>query len=119
MIDFSQVLRDLDGNAIQDIRQGADGQPVSVEMTLGRCAANALLGTVQGETLEGKDHVRRYVLAGKVRAGGELAIEADDIVLIKERIAKLYASPTVVGLAWLLLDPACGGGNVMLRPRRK
>jgi hypothetical protein len=111
MISFANVLTDLEGQPIKDIAAGLDGQPRSVDMTLGRACANALLAPLQDETgkVSGSDHVKRLALAMKVHAAGELDLPAEDVALLKERVAKVYTTPLVVGRCWLLLDPACAG----------
>jgi len=54
----------------------------------------------------GKEKVRRYMLMQQVyQADGTVAIEAKDVDLIKNMIAKTFPSPLVVGQAFDLLDP--------------
>ena len=96
-IDFSAVLRDLDGAEISD-----GGKP----LTLARVASAALLQAyIDESTLAGEIKVRRFVLAMKVAEAGELELTAEETAMLKERVAKGYG-PLVVGRAWELLDPA-------------
>lgn len=111
MPDFSTVLTDLDGHPIKDVAADASGNSMPVDMTLGRCAANALLAAMPDEQgkVPGADHLKRFVLAIKVRGAGSLDLSAEDTAFLKDRIAKAYGSSLLIGRAWTLLDPACAG----------
>lgn len=103
MIDFSKSLTDLDDKAFED--RLSDGK--LTPLTLGRAAANALTSAIPGEMpAAGAEHVTRFALAMKVKDAKKLDISTDEIESIKQRIAKFYTNSTVVGRAWLLLDPA-------------
>lgn len=105
MIDFSKALKNLDGTDIVEAVIEA-GLPKQVTITLGRAAANALIqGYPEEANLPGADKVKRFELAMKVTGAAKLQLVAEDVVLIKERIAKGYG-PLVVGRAWQLLDAA-------------
>ena len=86
-IDFTQVLRDLDGEAIK----GPDG-----DITLGFICVDALLATLEGEmkTPNADDMIRRYEFAKAIHKGEEMDLKVEDIVLLKGRILK--TRPTLI-----------------------
>lgn len=105
MTDFSTPIKDLDGNDLVDPMTIAGEGTVKV-VTLARVAANALVQNYPDEAgLAGDVKVKRFMLALKVTGAGELDLTAEDVAVLKERIAKAYG-PLVVGRAWALLDPA-------------
>jgi hypothetical protein len=106
MIDFNTQLKDIDGQPLLDNIIEA-GLPKQVPVTLARIAANALLQNYPDEAnLAGAEKVKRFELAMKVSSAKKaIPLVAEDIALIKERIAKAYG-PLVVGRAWQLLDGA-------------
>jgi hypothetical protein len=111
MIDFRAVLTDLENQPVKEqiAGHGPDFKPQLVELTLGRACSHALLMPVADEgKISGADHVKRLALALKVHAAGELDITVEEIALLKDRVAKVYAT-LVVGRCWLLLDPASAG----------
>ncbi len=80
-IDFTQVLKDLDGKAIK----GPDG-----DITLGFICVDALLAPLKGETERpnADDTIRKYEFAKAIHKGEEMDLKAEDIVLLKGRILK-------------------------------
>lgn len=55
---------------------------------------------------DAKDKMRRWKLMLKIDAAGDtIALEAEDVTLIKEGINKAYPAPIVYGQACDLLDP--------------
>lgn len=106
-IDFTRVLKTMDGATLTELAQLGDGKPPeSVNATLGRIACNALVNSNQGErALPGDEQVKRFFLAQKVLGNAAAELSADEIVLIKDRIAKTYDKALVVGQAWEMLDP--------------
>ena len=101
-IEFAQVLRTMDGDAIQE------GDPrkenTTRDLTLGRAAINSLLADVEGERQTGAQKFDRFKLA--MRIGNEedpIIITVGDADLIKERAGIVY--PTyAVGLVWTMLE---------------
>jgi len=97
-IDFTEALISLDGTAMK-----VDGG--TEKLTLGTVAVNSLLATLEGDkNLAGTEKVKRYELAKKVFHQSSVVLTAEEISLIKQRIADAYG-PLVVGVAWHLLDP--------------
>ena len=80
-IDFTQVLRDLDGKEIK----GPDG-----DITLGFICVDALLAPLKGEMEKPNagDAIRRYEFAKAIHKGEEMDLKAEDIALLKGRILK-------------------------------
>jgi hypothetical protein len=97
-IDFTQVLTGIDG---QPVQIGADKQTA----TLSEVAINSLLAQFTEEnTLPGSTKFAYYELARKVYKNKACELSADEIVIIRDRIAKAY--PTMLaGPAIALLDP--------------
>lgn len=105
-IDFTQTLKDMDGNDYPDItRRGTE--TVTVPMTLSRVACNSLVGAVPNEKpCDGEEHLHRFMLAQRIKDNPAAELSAEDIALIKERIAKSYNIPLIAGQALAMLDPA-------------
>jgi len=95
-IDFSAVIKDLDGEAVKD------GDKVA---TLGRVACTALLASYADEqNLPAEDKVRRFRLAEIAAKGGEREVKVEDAALIKQLIGKAFA-PLVVASAYDIIEP--------------
>jgi hypothetical protein len=79
--------------------------PGGQEFTLKDAAIEALLATF-GEAdarTTGTEKFKRYNLAQKVHAGGEVDLTPEEVSLIKERVGTGY-NAAVVGAAYLLLN---------------
>lgn len=100
-LDFSQQLRNLDGSPMVESAPGSD---VSVKVTLGIVAANALLAPDDPSAKQsGDDKARAYSLATRVYGASELDITVDDASFIKKRVGQ--SMPTiVVGQVYELID---------------
>ena len=103
-IDFTQVIKDLDGAPLPI---PADGTKLPTVATLGRLAKDALTNILQGDDqLSGSVKYDHWVLAGKVYPEKhDVILTAEELATIKERIGKAFG-PIVVGPAWKMLDPA-------------
>lgn len=89
------VLNDLSGQPLKNGEQ---------DMTLKVAAVNALMGVYPDEQqLDGSEKAKRYALAQKIHAGGEVDLTSDDLALTKKLIGKAYG-PVVVGPAYALID---------------
>jgi hypothetical protein len=94
---LSTVLQTMRG---EPIKEGND------PMTLKDVMVNALNMTPQDERIDGKEKQKRYHLAGRIwMAGDEIDLTSDEVVLVKNLIAKVYASALVVGQAWDMIEP--------------
>jgi len=94
VIDFSTVLKDIDGKPIPD----GEGQA-----TLGRACANALL--IDDRDASGDEKVKRFLIATKIRDAKKINdLPVEDIALIKKLVAKAFP-PLIVGRCWEILDP--------------
>src|SRR5262245_40116210 len=95
-IDFSAVIKDLDGEAVKDGEKDA---------TLGRVACTALLASFADErNLPAEDKVRRFRLAEIAAKGGAREMKVEDVALMKKLIGKAFA-PLVVGRAYDIIEP--------------
>jgi hypothetical protein len=95
-IDFSAVIKDLDGDPVKDGDEDA---------TLGRIACTALLATYADEReLPAEQKVKRFRLAEIAAKGGEREVKVEDVALIKQLIGKAFA-PLVVARAYDIIEP--------------
>jgi hypothetical protein len=108
-VDFASKITTLDGKPITD-EKGVD-----INATLGSVSELALLTVYQDETndvMQGrikadeftKEKLRRYALARKIRAGGDVKLKPEEIILLKSLIGKAYP-PLIMGQAIGLLEP--------------
>jgi len=97
-IDFSAPLKALSG---EDLKDGK-----GVTFTLGDAAVVALDAVSdEDRKLDGKEKYRRGALASRIYGAKEaIALDVDDLKLVKDLIGKIYG-PRVVHEAWDLLDP--------------
>lgn len=76
---LDQIMTDLDGKDFGD------------KATLKMVCFGAISTPMQEDAAIPMDkRLRQYALLQKINAGGEVDLTADDMVLIKERAAKLY-----------------------------
>jgi hypothetical protein len=89
-IDLSSDLLDLDGNG--------------VGKTLSSFVVDALMAPTKGdETLSGTQKLEMFALAQKIHGSHKsISVQAADIMLIKDRVGKLYP-PLVVGRIYAAL----------------
>lgn len=100
-IDFTQVILDQDDKPINDPMAGAGKD---IPLTLGRAVSHALNGMYPDEqSLSGEEKFNRGMLAFRVRDDTAAELKAEDIVLIKKTLAKLYG-PAVIYRAYQILE---------------
>lgn len=118
VIDFSTPITDAAGKPVQDCDHVDFTDPKNptcdkyVALTLGRLAAGAVDQPEQG--LKAGDLVIRGQLATRIRKAlldfhstqGKVELDQRDVDLIKDQIAKMRLSPSVVAQAFELLAPA-------------
>ena len=107
-IDVTQQIVGLDGTPIITGRQVCQmcGQVVSEKepMTVRLAATRALTAMFKDEqSLAGDKKVVRFHLALKITDEDEPELKAEDIVLIKTLVGKMYG-PVIVGRMWAILD---------------
>ena len=96
-LDFNQEIKDGEGQVIE-----VDKKP----LTLGRAAATALFANLPGDDkASAEEKFKRGMLALKVRGGGDLAVTAEEIALMKKAVAAAYG-PLIVARVWPMLDAA-------------
>jgi hypothetical protein len=102
-IDFTQIIKDLDGKPLPI---NIEGKLPSVA-TLGQVAKDALVNNLQEDAqLSGSAKFDHWTLALKVYPNkSDVVLTAEEVATIKERIGKAFG-PVVVGPAWTMLDPA-------------
>ena len=72
--------------------------------TLATACLEALLADRDGERASGQEKAQRYALAMRIVGATEpVAVTAEEIALIKERVAMAYGT-YVTGLIWAILE---------------
>ena len=95
-IKFSQVLKNLYGEPMED-------RSSKKPLTLSMICVEALLSTDPKENIDGAEKLRRFNLAKDIHEGKKDSLSAEEVVLLKELVAKFY--PTlVVGQTLPMLD---------------
>lgn len=109
-IDFRQIIHQLDGKPVKV------GERKDRDWTLADVAVNALDGApskkdprtgqpIPGEEIEGTEKHRRGQLQDRIyRAKEPIQVDAKDVALIKDLIAKVYPSPRIVYQTWEMLE---------------
>lgn len=94
-VNFDTILKNLKD---EDIKDGEE------KLTLKSAAINALMLPYQDElNLKGEEKLKRFTIAQKIQAGGEVELPVEEVAKVKELIGKLY-NPLIVGRAWALLE---------------
>lgn len=92
-IDLTQPILDLAGEPAGDL-------------TLGSAIEQALMLPVKGDDqMTGSAKLKLFLLATRLHGKGTAELAADDVVLIKDRVGRLF-TPIVVGRVWSAIDPA-------------
>ena len=107
-IDVTQQLTELDGTPMVTGRQICPtcGQTLgkTEPMTVRLAAIRALTAVYRDEqNLEGVKKVARFHLALRLTDEDEPDLKAEDIVLVKKLVGKMYG-PVIVGRVWSILD---------------
>lgn len=76
-------------------------------ITLAAVMMDALLTPMAGDTETPNLPYRLYALAKKVGAGGEVELDAGDIVVIEKRVERRHP-PWIVGVCWDALEQRDG-----------
>jgi hypothetical protein len=96
-INMDTFINDLKGNPMPD-----SGNPESGGLTLGSVCAQGLIAFEETDK-DGQVKLKKYELAMKVNKGGEVALTAEEISLIKGQVGKFF-TVLVVGQAFKLLE---------------
>lgn len=103
-IDFSKVVRDLDGNGV--VKCDRDLPICKEEVTLGFVAMKSLLAEPRtGDAdVAGEEKQRRFIMATKLHVGGKIELTAEEIAQLKV-VVEHNNSTLIQGLVKLMLDP--------------
>lgn len=102
-IELATEITDLDGNVLE--KDGSKEGSPKEKLTLGLVAVTALVTPVQSEQhLPAEERFKRGELAQRIYGKPSADLKAEEVVMIKSVIGKLY-SPLIVFRAWTLLDP--------------
>lgn len=100
-IEWDTVIVMENGKAIPDLQADGEKKP---DLTLGLAAQHALFASYSDEqNLKGEEKFKRGALAVRISEEKPPALTAEEIVLIKNLVAKMYGA-IVVYRCWLLLD---------------
>jgi len=95
-VNVDLTLKNIDGSVLIDRNEKGE----AVEAILKTALINAVLTPVERE--KGVEKVRKFQLAQRLYAGGEVDLTLDDVKLLKERVGDVY-SPLIVGQIYELL----------------
>lgn len=104
-IDFSKPFVGDDGKpvCVIEMKDGTEC-PADKVFTLRMAARNALHFTYQDEpNLNGDEKYKRAEIAQGLVGSGDIKLKAEDIVIIKKVLAKMYG-PLIVYQAWNALE---------------
>lgn len=93
-LNLAATITDLDNQPLMD-----GGKPI----TMRKICVDALMTPQQDDNPSGEEKLARYVLAGKLHAGGEVDVTPEDAAKLKTLIGKMYTA-LVVGRAYELLN---------------
>lgn len=103
-IDFNQPMKALNGEDRKDRTGDIFRLRDACVVALDSLEQNAM-GQVT-EHIDGKEKYRRGELATRIYGAKEpIRLTAEEITLVKERVAKIQPSSVLVYEAWNLLDP--------------
>ena len=101
-INFNEPFVDLSNEPIIEKTQiGKETKDVTI--ILKAICTTALLALQEKENLSGEEKVKRYELAKRIFAGGEINLKTEQIVLLKDLIGKSF-TPIIVGQAFRMLE---------------
>lgn len=107
-IDVTQPITDFDGSPIESPTQICTGCNQVVEgivMTLRLVCTSAAVYQAQNEPpLPGEESVKRFALGMRIYDEDEPDLSAEDLALLKKRIAAMRP-PIITARAWGMLDP--------------
>lgn len=105
-IDFTQCLvNPMTGEKMTEATV-LKGEKTTVDMTLSRVVCSALLGTITGETAtDPNEHVRRFLLAERIKDNAGAVVSAEEVALAKSRVARAFQNAMIAGQACAMLDP--------------
>lgn len=108
-INVTQQLTELDGTPMVTGKQVCQkcGQVVNEKepMTVRLATVRALTAMFRDEqSLEGEKKVARFHLALRITDEDEPSLTAEEVVLIKKLVGKMFGN-VIVGRTWAILDP--------------
>lgn len=100
-LNVNEVIKDMDGKAIETPKAIKDGKVVEVEkLTVKKILMEALLQTAeQDRNMDGVVKFERYLLAQKINSGGIVELTVEQAATIKKRVGEI-CTPLVVGYIW-------------------
>lgn len=102
-INFDLELKTLDGQPVVEPAPTADDPQAVRPVTARSIAVNALLGEYRDDRSDGEEKLRRFSLARRINAGGDVEIKAEEVSLVKRLVGLAYP-PLAVGQVYELLE---------------
>ena len=99
-INVNEKITSLKGTPIPS--QDENGNPK--DLTIGDVLINSLMAVDPKEQIDGRKKIKRYKLASKLTKSESIDLGAEDIILIKECVAKAY-TPLVMGKVYEWICP--------------
>ena len=109
-LNVNEVIKDMDGKAIETPKRFADGKVVEVEkLTVKKILMEALLQTGDmDKNLSGMEKYERSELARKINSGGIVELTVEETATIKRRVGEI-CTPLVVGYIWNRMEEKVKG----------
>lgn len=111
IIDVTQPICDYDGKPLEDAThicqacgQNVEGVVLTLRLVCTSAAVFLATGPSGEPPLPGNDSVKRFALGMRIYENDKPDLTAEEISLLKERIAK-QRPPLITARAWGLLDP--------------
>ena len=97
LVDFDQMFKNMDGKVMKQNPGSGD------DADLNGVCVEALLNFDPRSDTDGKKKADRYDLALRIKKGGRVRVEAEEVALMKELVGKVFG-PLVVGQAYKFLE---------------
>jgi hypothetical protein len=100
-LNVNEVIKGMDGKAIETPKTFKDGKVETVEnLTVKKILLETLLQTTeQDRNVSGTEKFERYALASKINEGGEIDFTVEEAAKIKARVGEI-CTPLVLGYIW-------------------
>lgn len=98
-INVDVLLTTIGGEPMKD----ADESGKAVDATVKLALVNALLAPQQ-KTETGTDKIKKYELAKRIYAGGDVELSIDEVALCKKVVEDVFPAPLIVGQVVEILE---------------
>ena len=104
-LNVNEVIKGMDGKAIETPKTFKDGKVETVEpLTIKKILLEALLQTGEmDKNVSGIEKFERYALASLINKGGNIELTVEQAATIKKRVGEI-CTPLVVGYIWNVME---------------